>query len=281
MYENSKDTKKLNYNETYVCFSEFDNFQHILNSTMRIKLLLSLYHDKKRLATLREDLGKPSATILHGLKELNKNSLIIRIDKYYCLSSLGYIFTVNLLKLIEKWYSIELNIDFWKNQDVTTIPMQFLKEIDIFKNAKHIIYNETDLKPLNEYLKLIAKSNSLKIIVPTFSKVHLDAIIHKLDNNCNIELIIDENIFESINSNGYSKKLFENPNNKKKRNNLKIWGVEENLKLFLTVSEDFCSLSLFFEDGIYNDSSVLLDKSKGGINWGLGLFNYYKEYNLL
>jgi len=276
MDKNSNNTK-LNYNETVVCFSEFDTLRHILNSTMRTKLLLSLYHDKKKLATLRDDLGKPSATILHGLKELSKNSLITKIDKYYCLSSVGYIFTVNLLKLIEKWYSIELNIDFWKNQDIKAIPQGYLRKIDIFKNAKYIISDETDLtKPLNMYLELIAESNSLKIILPIFSKVHLDAIVHKLDNGCNIELIMDENIFESINSNGYRKKLFENSNNSKKRNNLKIWKVKKDLKLFLTISENFLLLSLFFEEGSYNDSSMLLDKSKEGINWGLSLFNHYK-----
>ena len=278
MYENSKDIKKLNYDETVVYFREFDNLRHILNSTMRTKLLLSLYDDKKKLATLRDDLKKPSATILHGLRELEKNSLITKINRYYCLSSLGYILAINLLKLIEKWYLIELNIDFWKNQDTTAIPPNHLKKIDIFKNAKYIISDENDLtKPLNMYLELIAKFNSLKIVLPIFSKVHLDAIVHKLDNNCNIELIIDENIFESINSNGYRKKLFENSNNNKKRNNLKIWKVKEDLKLFLTISPDFLSLSLFFEEGSYNDSSMLLDKSEKGINWGLSLFNHYKE----
>lgn len=278
MHGNSKNNEKLYFDEQFGCFNEFDNFRHILSSAMRTKLLLSLYHDKKRLAMLRDDLKKPSATILHGLKELEKNNLITKIDKYYCLSSIGYIFTINLLKLIEKWYSIELNIDFWKNQDIAAIPLSYLKEIFVFKNAEYIISDETDLrKPLNEYLKLIDNSNNLKIILPIFSKVHLDAIIHKLDNNCNIELIVDENIFESINNNSYWEKLFKNSNNHEKRNNLKIWKVKQDLKVFLTISEDFISLSLFFEDGSYNDSNMLLDKTKKGINWGLDFFNHYKN----
>ncbi|MCL2156948.1 MAG: DUF1724 domain-containing protein [Methanobrevibacter sp.] len=278
MFEEKTSIENLKLVEPVIYFNEFKHVQHILSSTMRTKLLLSLYNNKKKLAALRDDLKKPSAAILHGIKELEKNSLVNKLDKHYCLSSTGYILAVNLLKLMEKWYSIELNSDFWKNQNISAIPSQYLKEIAIFKNARYIISDEIDLtKPLNEYLDLISNHNKFKIILPIFSKVHLDAIIHKLENGCCIELIIDENIFESINNNGYKKKLFKNSTNNEKRNNLNIWKVKENLNLFLTVSNDFISLSLFFEDGSYNDSSILMDKSKEGVDWGENVFNHYKK----
>lgn len=47
MYENSKNIEKLDYNESILYFTEFDNVRGILNSTMRTKLLLTLYYDKK------------------------------------------------------------------------------------------------------------------------------------------------------------------------------------------------------------------------------------------
>jgi len=144
------------------------------------------------------------------------------------------------MKLIEKWYSIELNIEFWINQDTSAIPQKYLKEIGIFRNPKFIFSEVSDFtKPLNEYLQLISQYNNLKVLLPVFSKVHFDAIIHKLNNNCNIELIINETIFKSIISHGYRKKLFDNLDNNEKRSNLKIWKVEEDLNIFLTVSEDF------------------------------------------
>ena len=276
--ENKTSVENLKIVEPSIHFNDFKDVRHILSSTMRTKLLLSLYNNKKKLATLRDDLKKPSAAILHGIKELEKNSLINKFDKYYCLSSTGYILAVNLLKLVEKWYSIEFNSDFWINQDISAIPPQYLKEIAIFKNAEYIISNENDLtKALHEYLDMMAKTNNLKIILPIFSRVHLDAIIHKLDNNCNIELIIDENILESINNNGYKKKLFKNSKDNEKRTNLKILKVKENLNLFLTVSNDFISLSLFLEDGSYNDLNILIDKSKKAIDWGANVFDHYKK----
>ena len=278
MNEKSTFIEKLCFSKSLIHFNEFNNVRSILSSVMKTKLLLSLYNNKKRLNALRVDLKKPSAPILQGLKELEKNNLINKFDKYYFLSSTGHILTVNLLQLIDKWYSIERNIDFWRNHDISPIPQEYLEEIAIFKNAENIVSDENNLtKPLNEYLKLISNANRLKIILPIFSKAHLDAIIHSLDNNCSIELIVDENIFESIANKIDGKKLFKNLKNNEKRKNLKIWIVKENLKLFFTICEDFLSLSLFFEDGEYNNGSILVDKSEKGVNWGLKLFNHYKK----
>ena len=49
---------------------EYQGIKYILTSTMRTKLLLSIYNESKNLDDLRIELEKPSATILHGLKEL-------------------------------------------------------------------------------------------------------------------------------------------------------------------------------------------------------------------
>ena len=49
---------------------EYQGIKYILTSTMRTKLLLSIYNGSKNLDDLRIELEKPSATILHGLKEL-------------------------------------------------------------------------------------------------------------------------------------------------------------------------------------------------------------------
>ena len=56
--------------------NEFKNIKYILTSTMRSKLLLTMYGGPKNLEELRDELEKPSATILHGLKELETINLI-------------------------------------------------------------------------------------------------------------------------------------------------------------------------------------------------------------
>ena len=87
---------------------EFKNIKYILTSTMRTKLIISIYEKEKNLEELRNELKKPSATILHGLKELENLNFVKKINKNYSLTSNGYLLAVNMLKLIENWYSINI-----------------------------------------------------------------------------------------------------------------------------------------------------------------------------
>ena len=70
---------------------EYQGIKYILTSTMRTKLLLSIYNESKNLDDLRIELEKPSATILHGLKELETLNFVKKVQKYYQLTSNGYL----------------------------------------------------------------------------------------------------------------------------------------------------------------------------------------------
>ena len=111
---------------------EFKNIKYILTSTMRTKLIISIYEKEKNLEELRNELKKPSATILHGLKELENLNFVKKINKNYSLTSNGYLLAVNMLKLIENWYSINKNEIFWNRHDLKCIPKDLLKKLFSF-----------------------------------------------------------------------------------------------------------------------------------------------------
>lgn len=252
----------------------FDDVRFLLTSSMRSKLLISLYYGKKKLLDLREDLDKPSATILHGLKELEKLDLIFKEDKYYILSSKGYLLALNMLKLIENWYSIEYTVDFWLNHTIHVIPERFMKNSYLLKGAECISSSGSDVsKPLTKYLTIIGGVDEMNIILPIFSKIHLDAIFNNLKNGATLNLITTSGILDSFKKKGYMKKIFELNGD----NNINIWRYDDNLKIFMTCTESFISLNLFFEDGYYDDSKMLLNENLEGIRWGKKLFEYYKN----
>lgn len=71
-----------------------------------------------------------------------------------------------------------------------------------------------------------------------------------------MELIVSEEIINSMAENElFNKELL---NNQK----VKIRCVKRRLKLFLTQSEEFMSLTLFFKDGHYDDSQILIAKDQ-------------------
>lgn len=50
------------------------------------------------------------------------------------------------------------------------------------------------------------------------------------------------------------------------------------LKTFFNIGDEFMSLTLFFKDGHYDDSQILIDKTHEGLKWGALLYNQTKEW---
>lgn len=251
---------------------EYQNVKYILTSSMRTKLLLVLYEHSKKLEDIRKDLKKPSATILHGLKELENKNLIHKIQKYYELTSNGYILTTNMIKLIENWYSINKSKQFWNSHDLSDIPEEILKDIYLLKDVEYETSTTSDLSnAFNKYIQLLLNSTKLKIILPIYSENHFKYIIDFLNENkpSKLELIVNEKILNSIKQNqNLEKSLLENEN-------VTVKCIEQDLKLFLTCSDNFMSLTLFLKDGHYDDSQILIGKDKNALKWALNLIQCF------
>ncbi|MBR6993196.1 MAG: DUF1724 domain-containing protein [Methanobrevibacter sp.] len=255
---------------------EYKNVKYILTSGMRTRLLLSIYDSSKNLEELRISLEKPSATILHGLKELENQNLIRKVQKYYELTSNGYLLTTNMVKLIENWYAINKNKKFWNNHDISDIPEDILKNMYLLKDAEYETSTTSNLSnAFNKYIKLISKSSTLKIIMPIYSENHLKHMIRLLEEDKlkNLQLIVDNRILKSIQKNPQlNKGLLKNKK-------VKIKCISTNPKIFLTCADEFMSLTLFFKDGHYDDSQILIAKDKNALKWALGLHQHFDNYN--
>lgn len=253
---------------------EFKDVKYILTSSMRAKLLLAVYEIPKNLDELRNELKKPSATILHGLKELESINLIRKAQKYYELTSNGYLLTTNMVKLIENWYSLSRSEVFWDNHDLSDIPDEIIKNIYLLKDAEYINSTTSDLSiAFNKYIQLISNAKKLQIMLPIYSENHFKHIIDLLKKQKieKLRLIISEEIYDSINENEeFKKDLLEN-----KKVNIKITNI--NRKIFLTCSEEFMSLTLFFKDGHYDDSQILIGKNENAKKWAKSLIKYYED----
>jgi predicted transcriptional regulator len=240
---------------------------------MRAKLLLALYRIPKNLDELRSELKKPSATILHGLKELESINLVRKAQKYYELTSNGYLLTTNMVKLIENWFAISKNEAFWDNHDLSDIPDEIIKSIYLLKDAEYVNSTTSDLSiAFNKYIKLISNARKLQIIMPIYSENHFKHMIDLLNNEKidELRLIISEEIYDSICENElFKQELLEN-----EKVIIKI--TEDNLKIFLTCSEKFMSLTLFFKDGHYDDSQILIGKDENALKWANNIIKKFE-----
>ena len=261
-------TKAKNKNET----QEFHNVKYLLTSSMRTLILVVLYANKKNLNEIRDELQKPSATILHGLKELEEDNLIKKEKKYYSLTSNGYLLSTNIIKLINNWYSLETNKQFWNNHELSGIPEEYLNKLYLLKDAEFISSTTSDLSnAFNTYIKLLENSTTLKMILPIYSENHFKYMIKLLrgDTLKDLTIILTPKIHQTMRRSRYLKKSLLT--NKK----VTVEETEEDPKLFLTFSDDFMTLTLFFKDDHYDDSQILIDKSGNALRWANELFEWY------
>ena len=253
---------------------EFKDVKYILTSSMRAKLLLAIYEIPKNLDELRHELKKPSATILHGLKELETINLVRKAQKSYELTSNGFLLTTNMIKLIENWYSLSQCEDFWDNHDLSDIPDEIIKNIYLLKDTEYINSTTSDLSiAFNRYIQLISEASELQIILPIYSENHFKHVIDLLKKNKlqKLELIVSEEIYESINKNKqFRKDLLNN-------NKVKTTIIDKDLKIFLTCSDEFMSLTLFFKDGHYDDSQILIGHDQNAIKWAYDFIKIIKK----
>lgn len=252
---------------------EFKDIKYILTSSMRTKLLLAVYEFPKNLDELRSELKKPSATILHGLKELETINLVRKSQKYYELTSNGYLLTTNMIKLIDNWYSLSKCETFWNNHDLSDIPDETIRNIYLLKNAEYVSSTTSDLSiAFNKYIKLISKAKELKILLPIYSENHFKHMIEHLNegNLEKLDLIVSDEIYDSIRRNElYKKELLEN-------DKVTVSVTSKKFKIFLTYSKKFISLTLFFKDGHYDDSHILIAEDDDAKKWASSIIKIFE-----
>ena len=258
-------------------YEDFITVRFLLASKMRPSLLLMLSDSDCNLNDFREELEKPSASILHGLKELERINLIKKDFKNYSLSTKGILCSASLEKLFQDLYIFQINRDFWQNHSIDSIPLDSFRKSYLLRDSVFVESDEHNLsKAFNKYLDLIGACGDMKIILPIFLEEHLEIILENLENGDNLLLITNEDVFSSLKNSKYYEELVDFS----KKGQVSIRKADQDLKVFLTVCDDFMSLSLFYKDGLYDNSCFILNEHKDGIEWANILLDKYLENSL-
>lgn len=238
--------------------NSFESLKYFLNSTFRIGILMSLYDTNKTIKELKTDLNKSESNLLHYLKDLEEKEIIEKFNDYYSLTSYGYIISKQLYKFFENWNSINNNIDFIDNHIEPNIPLDLTLNMDVWEEAEiiqstHLDYNYAS----HQYKELLLESKNIKVTLPILSQFHIHAILESLQNNKgHLDLITSKLIMKKIQKSDLGP-LFKELEDK---NQISIWYSNSHVKLnkFLTCTENFISLFLFYNDGNCDDSEMLL-----------------------
>ena len=94
-----------------------------------------------------------------------------------------------------------------------------------------------------------------------------------LIKGCHVKLIVAEDIFKQF-IGQFDSSIIKNFIEK---GNLEIWISSELLEINCVVSDTFICIGLFQENGVYDNSRLLMGHHRDSLDWGNELFQYYKK----
>jgi predicted transcriptional regulator len=149
-------------------------------------------------------------------------------------------------------------------------------EIGSLSDSQLIEADNTDIfKTHGTFQEILLKSKSIKGVSTIFHPDFTNFFLKILSNNeVEVKLILSDEILKktikSINP-GNLKDFLKLSSN----GNLKMWVLNEEVKIGFTVTDKYLSLGLYTKEGGYDLSRDLISENQDAILWANKLFDYY------
>ena len=181
-------------------------------------------------------------------------------------------------KLCKNLYIFQSNTDFWQNHYIDNLPNEFIENAYLIKDSVYRCSDKLDMEqPIKDYFKNIRNSKNIKIILPIFSDIYMEMILKTVKKKHKLELIVDDDVFKNLKKSKYFKKIMKLSRDEK----IILRKYIGDLSLFLTFSNNFMSLNLFYKDGYFDDSETIFNDSPDGVKWAEIVFDYYLDNSSL
>lgn len=230
------------------------------------------------MSELKKETGISSSTISHNLSTLEKKKITTKEGEKYSLSPIGHLITYNLIENMKTTAVINKFQKFWLNHDLTGIPPELIKKIgDLYNSSLVESESEEIYKPHETYQEIILKSNYIKGVSPIFRFNYIDLFRNIIiENDIDVELILTNDIIKKI-IEGIDPESLENLKESLSQDKVKIWVINNNVRIAFTVTDKYLSLGLFHEHGDYDNTKDLVSDDHDAVAWGNKLFEYYRN----
>lgn len=250
-------------------------------SELRRNILINLNEGKRSLGDLRDEMQVSSTTILHALKELEKNNITFQDkDKNYSLTNIGRVVALKMLDFNDAAETLRKHEKFWIEHDLSGIPQHMIEKIGWLRNSDVMQINALDIiKTHISYVNFIKAAKWIRGVSPIYSSDYTTVFKELVDRNVEINLILSRAVLNKlINDLG-----LENFKNALVIYSLDILVSDEDLRVAFTVTDSYLSFGLFTKDGVYDTAYDLVSTDYKAVSWGYELFEYYrkkaKKYN--
>lgn len=244
----------------------------IFASDKRKQLLLFLQDGPKTWDEIKTNLKVTASGMLPQIHILENEGLVIRSGKEFHLSDLGMLVVHFMEPLVSTLDVLESNKRFWKEHNIGALPIEMLLRLSELKGIEVIECSMEDcFEPHAQFLNKIRESSSVKgispIVHPRYPQFFLEGAKHGKD----ISLILTNNAFNKIKKE-YSPYLEEGL----QYQNAALYVYHGDIHFAFIVTEHYFSLSLFFQNDVFDSKRDLVSTDPFALAWGNDLFTYYR-----
>lgn len=256
-----------------------DYYEHVKNdikfltaSDVRTKIILSLSESDKGLNEFRSELDLQSSSISRALKALEKEDMVFKREDKYFLSGFGKIIGLKLENIFKSVHTIKKCEKIWLNHYINGIPSFLIKKMGSFNNSFIIESTHMDIiKPYTYYSEILSKCNKIRAISSIFYYPFLQLYEERFENNAEVEMILTTLILDVVLKTIPLDRLEEMISS----GYFKLLEIDEDVNMQFTVTEEFVSIGLFSDEGLYDATMMLISYDADAISWGNELFDHY------
>ncbi len=244
-------------------------------SSVRIKIMISLSEGPKKIEDLVELTGMQSEGIIYCINKLEKKNLVLNEKNYYYLSKIGTKMASELIDMIKTLIVLKNSRELWLNHEIESIPYDLLMQIGDLSRSELIEIENDDLSKTHRmHTQAVLNARNVKGVSPIFYSDYIETFNLILDKNIKVELVLTEEILKKT-MESHDAKGLENIKRLISKNQLKIWKLNEDIKVAFTVTDKSITLGLFSKKGTYDTTRLLLSDHSDAIEWCNKLFDYY------
>jgi predicted transcriptional regulator len=242
----------------------------VTTSDKRKNLLLLLQSGPKSMDEIRDTLRVTTTGMLPQIKILSSHGLVRKVDGAYTLTELGGVIATHLNRLMGTLAVFEQEKGFWKEHDLSGIPLPLRLRIAELGEYRIISSGEEDLyESHSEFLEQILRSTHVHGYAPILHPVYPQFFLALARKGVEIALVLTDSVYAKIEKK-YGDQLAEGL----RFPNASLYVTVENIRLAFIVTDRYFSTGMFFQDGRFDTKMDVTSFDASALSWGEDLFRH-------
>ena len=239
-------------------------------SDKRRNLLILLDSGPKEWDEIKRILKVTSTGMLPQVKILEEEHLIERDGKKFSLTPMGKVLTTHMVPLIRTMDIFDKNKKYWHEHNLDVLPYEILLDIRDLGDYRIIENSDEEIFDINTFLNNIAQSKTVKGVSHTIHPKYPNFFLELAKKGVGASLILTPGVFKIV-----SEKYRELLEEYIRCENASLYVSRNDLKFSFVVSDSYFSLSLFYNNGVFDSKNDVVSNDPSALRWGERIFSYF------